>query len=79
MRRLIKGKERMEIILTNNSRIRLLWHDRDRSLSLQLWQPMTQSDGHGLMYAGEAVLSGDDLAQFLSGLRPPEPDLPLAA
>jgi hypothetical protein len=69
----------MEITLTNNSRIRLLWHDRDRSLSLQLWQPMTQSDGHGLMYCGEAVLSGDDLHRFLSGLRLSEPELLPAA
>jgi hypothetical protein len=57
----------MEIRLSNNNRLRVAWHD-ERSLSVQLWAPQWQSDGHGFGFISEAILADEDLRQFLDAI-----------
>lgn len=61
----------MEIRLTDNSKLQWRWINPD-ALAIELHRPTTLKDGHGYLFSGSVVLSGDELTAFLADIGKPQ-------
>ena len=69
----------MEITLHDHSRLVFTWV-RPGLLNVELYQPGTLKDGHGLLLRGSRLLADEELEQFIAAITgTQEPELRPAA
>lgn len=61
----------MEIILHDHSRLAFTWV-RSGLLNVELYQPGTLKDGHGLLLKGSRLLDGEELEAFVAAIAGPQ-------
>ena len=60
--------------LDKKHEVRFRWLQKERELSVEVWRPTWQRDGHGMGLHAHVLLSGAELETFLdalAGLREP--------
>lgn len=60
----------MEFKLSDNSNVSLTWLT-DNRLKLELYQPRTLRDGHGMLLRGSAILSEADISALVALITSP--------
>jgi hypothetical protein len=68
----------MEITLHDHSRLVFTWA-RPGLLNVELYQPSTLRDGHGLILKGSQLLAGEELEHFIAVIAGPQESPLLAA
>jgi hypothetical protein len=69
-----------ELELSKSHILKLNWHHKEQTLSVEVWRPGFSRDGHGFQYHASVLLQGDELEAFVSAIAAlQEPELRPAA